>query len=69
MKPENQLHLPPLLVLLILTAATTGYARFVLHYPLCGTDEQNYLKIFEWLDNGGSWPISGPGYAELILQL
>ena len=47
----------------------TGYARLVLGYPLCGTDEQNYLKIFDWLDRGGSWPISGPGYAELILEL
>ncbi len=59
----------PLSVLLILTAALTGYARWMLGYPICGTDEQNYLKIFDWLDNGGVWPISGPGYAELILEL
>jgi hypothetical protein len=41
----------------------------MLNYPICGTDEQNYLKIFDWLDNGGVWPISGPGYAGLILEL
>ena len=41
----------------------------MLGYPICGTDEQNYLKIFDWLDNGGVWPISGPGYAGLILEL
>ncbi|MBK8535311.1 MAG: hypothetical protein IPL59_09355 [Candidatus Competibacteraceae bacterium] len=56
-------------VLLILTAALTGYARWGLSYPICGTDEQNYLKIFDWLDSGGVWPISGPGYAGLILEL
>jgi hypothetical protein len=56
-------------VLLILTAALTGYMRWGLGYPICGTDEQNYLKIFDWLDNGGVWPISGPGYAGLILGL
>lgn len=44
-------------------------ARYYFGYPICGTDEQNYLKIFAWLDNGGEWPISGPGYAQLILQL
>ncbi|MFZ1828957.1 MAG: hypothetical protein WAW42_09350 [Candidatus Competibacteraceae bacterium] len=59
----------PLSALLILTAVLTGYARWILDYPICGTDEQNYLKIFDWLDNGGVWPISGPGYAELILEL
>lgn len=52
-----------------LTIGLTIYARWFLDYPLCGTDEQNYLKIFEWLDRGGSWPISGPGYAELIFAL
>ncbi|MCB1821168.1 MAG: hypothetical protein KDI73_06255, partial [Candidatus Competibacteraceae bacterium] len=56
-------------VLLTFTAIVTGYARWVLGYPLCGTDEQNYLDIFTWLDNGGVWPISGPGYAELIFTL
>ncbi|MCB1777596.1 MAG: hypothetical protein KDI50_09175, partial [Candidatus Competibacteraceae bacterium] len=55
--------------LLTFTAALTGYARWTLGYPLCGTDEQNYLDIFAWLDNGGVWPISGPGYAELIFAL
>lgn len=62
---------PPhwLLALLVLTAALTVYARFILGYPICGTDEQNYLNIFDWLDRGGSWPISGPGYAGLILEL
>ena len=59
----------PLSALLMLTAALTGYARWMLDYPICGTDEQNYLKIFDWLDNGGVWPISGPGYAGLILEL
>jgi hypothetical protein len=59
----------PLSALLILTVVLTGYARWMLDYPICGTDEQNYLKIFDWLDNGGVWPISGPGYAELILEL
>lgn len=59
-----------LLALLVLTAAIlTSYLRFFLGYPICGTDEQNYLKIFDWLDHGGSWPISGPGYAALILDL
>ena len=58
-----------LIVLLILTTALTLYARWGLGYPICGTDEQNYLKIFAWLDNGGVWPISGPGYATLILEL
>ena len=69
MKP--QIHPSPrwLLALLIVTAALTGYARIILGYPICGTDEQNYLKIFEWLDHGGSWPISGPGYAGLIFEL
>ena len=69
MKQETRLFPALLLAFLVLTAALTGYARLVLGYPLCGTDEQNYLKIFEWLDNGGVWPISGPGYAELILEL
>ncbi len=59
----------PLFVLLALAAILTGYARWMLGYPICGTDEQNYLKIFNWLDNGGVWPISGPGYAGLILEL
>ncbi len=59
----------PLLALLILTATLTSYARVVLGYPFCGTDEQNYLKIFAWLDNGSAWPISGPGYVGLILEL
>ena len=59
----------PLLAMLILTAALTGYARWVLGYPICGTDEQNYLQIFDWLDKGGVWPISGPGYTRLILEL
>lgn len=54
---------------MVLTIGLTIYARWFLEYPLCGTDEQNYLKIFEWLDRGGSWPISGPGYAELIFAL
>lgn len=55
--------------MLALAIGLTIYARWFLEYPLCGTDEQNYLKIFEWLDQGGSWPISGPGYAELVLAL
>lgn len=59
----------PLLALLILTTTLTSYARVVLGYPLCGTDEQNYLKIFNLLDSGGVWPISGPGYVELIFGL
>ncbi|MDZ7620942.1 MAG: hypothetical protein U5O69_00340 [Candidatus Competibacteraceae bacterium] len=61
--------LVPLAALLILTTALTVYARWGLGYPICGTDEQNYLDIFKWLDNGGVWPISGPGYAGLILEL
>lgn len=59
----------PLSALLILTVTLTGYVRWVMGYPICGTDEQNYLKIFDWLDQGGVWPISGPGYAGLILAL
>ena len=59
----------PLPALLILTITLTSYARMVLGYPFCGTDEQNYLKIFELLDSGSVWPISGPGYVELILEL
>lgn len=67
---KNRLSfLVSLLILLILTATLTIYARFVLGYPICGADEQNYLKIFDWLDKGGVWPISGPGYAKLILEL
>jgi hypothetical protein len=70
MKQENRfLPVITLLALLLLTAALTSYARWVLGYPICGTDEQNYLKIFDWLDNGGVWPISGPGYAGLIFEL
>lgn len=69
MKQESPLPLIPLLALLVLTAALTGYARFGMGYPLCGSDEQNYLKIFAWLDGGGVWPISGPGYAGLISEL
>ena len=69
MKQQTQRSIPPLCALLALTAALTVYARCVLGYPICGTDEQNYLKIFDWLDGGGSWPISGPGYAGLILEL
>ncbi len=61
--------LTPLAVLLILTTTLTVSMRWGLGYPICGADEQNYLKIFAWLDNGGVWPISGPGYAALILQL
>lgn len=70
MKQDSRL-LPylSLSALLILTAVLTGYARFMLGYPICGTDEQNYLKIFDWLDAGGVWPISGPGYARLIFEL
>jgi len=58
-----------LLGLLVLTAGLTGYARLGQGYPICGTDEQNYLNIFAWLDNGGVWPISGPGYLELVWRL
>lgn len=43
--------------------------RCILGYPICGTDEQNYLKILDWLDQGGLWPVSGPGYVALIFQL
>jgi hypothetical protein len=68
--PASRIHQVILLsALLILTTALTAYARWVLGYPICGTDEQNYLKIFSWLDDGGVWPISGPGYAGLILEL
>ena len=59
----------PLLALLILSTILTSYARIVLDYPLCGTDEQNYLKIFELLDSGVAWPVSGPGYTQLIFDL
>ncbi|MBK7542374.1 MAG: hypothetical protein IPP10_12810 [Candidatus Competibacteraceae bacterium] len=69
MNQHTQRSIPLLLALLALTAALTVYARCVLGYPICGTDEQNYLKIFDWLDGGGSWPISGPGYAGLIFEL
>lgn len=58
-----------LLAFLAITTILTGYARWILGYPICGTDEQNYLNIFNWLDRGGVWPISGPGYAGLILTL
>jgi hypothetical protein len=70
MKRAHILHsLLPFAALLTCTAALTAYARWMLGYPLCGTDEQNYLDIFTWLDNGGVWPISGPGYAELIFAV
>lgn len=58
----------PWLALLALTTLLALTARWLFGYPICGTDEQNYLKIFAWLDKGGEWPISGPGYAQLILQ-
>lgn len=65
-------RLSPLIPWLMLCTFATLLAltaRYGLGYPICGTDEQNYLQIFAWLDNGGEWPISGPGYAQLILQL
>ncbi|MBK7982026.1 MAG: hypothetical protein IPK09_00155 [Candidatus Competibacteraceae bacterium] len=52
MNQHTQRSIPLLLALLALTAALTVYARCVLGYPICGTDEQNYLKIFDWLDGG-----------------
>ena len=58
-----------LLLFIVLAATLTSYMRWWLGYPICGTDEQNYLQIFAWLDRGGVWPISGPGYAQLILHL
>lgn len=63
------LPLAPFAFLLMLTTLLTVSMRAGLGYPICGTDEQNYLKIFEWLDHGGVWPISGPGYVGLILEL
>lgn len=70
MKQESSLlPLLPFAALLMLTAALTGYVRGGLGYPICGTDEQNYLEIFDWLEAGGVWPISGPGYAGLIFEL
>ena len=38
--------------------------RFSFGYPICRTDEANWIDIARQLDRGVSWPVSGPAFIE-----
>lgn len=44
------------------------YVRFSLGYPICKNDELNWIFIASQLDQGVSWPVSGPLFIAMMRE-